>query len=191
MRLSLLALLLAACTSGKTDDTGMTDDSGTDDTDTDVEEADPSIAPSGAQSLAAAGMLDYTVTDLVEGQAYRITLVVAANITVAADGTATLVDADANGAADAGASDAVAIITAVDGTAITGTKTVPGLEDDPMNPTGVFPTSGAIRFTVTGVAPGTVVPVVYENGGISTFLEVTSAGEPVETYAVAGALTVQ
>ena len=47
-----------------------------------------------------------------------------------------------------------------------------------------------ITLSVTGVAEGTVYPVVYENGGASTFLEIDSAGAPTETYYIASATTV-
>lgn len=181
--LPFLALLIA-CTDKSTDDSGGADDSSS-------QETSPTFDPAGDQTGSVGGTTDYTITGLTDDQAYRVTLVLSSNITLNGDGTATLVDADANGAADAGASEAVATITKVNGADVTATKTVPSVDDDPMNPSGVFPSGGEIVFTVTGVAAGSVVPVAYENGGVSTFLEVDSAGTPTEIYGVAGTLTIQ
>ncbi len=132
--------------------------------------------------------VDYTFSGLDNAQAYRITLVVDGNITV--DGNAgTFVDNDENGAADTGASENTALI--VNGTSQTGAKTVPAGTDDPASPSGVFPTNGEITFDVEGVAAGSVYPVIYHNGGASTFLEIGSAGVPSETYVVAAEVEVQ
>ncbi|MCB9640888.1 MAG: hypothetical protein H6728_04365 [Myxococcales bacterium] len=141
--------------------------------------------------VAAAGTVDFTITGLTDTQAYRITLVVAANLTTSGDGKGTFVDADKNGAADAGASENIALITKVNGEAVTGAKTVPAGTDNPASPTGIFPKSGTITLTVTGVAAGKVYPVIYHNGGTSTFLELDSAGMPTETYIVGSAVIVQ
>ena len=148
------------------------------------------VAPTTAQSSAVAGTTDYTVTVPSDTQAYRITLVVEDNVTVSG-GKGTFKDDDDNGAADAGASEAIALITKVNGTDQTGAKTVPAGTDDPSAPSGVFANGNTITFTVTGVAAGTVYPVVYVNGGDSTFLEIDDDGEPVEAHLVAGGLTIQ
>lgn len=131
---------------------------------------------------------------LTDTQAYRLTLVLSTNLTAPGDGTGTFVDGNADGAADAGASEAIALITMVNGVATTapGVKTVPDAADDPANPTGMFPTGGQITVTIAGIAAGSVYPVAYENGGTTTFLELDSATlMPTENYGVAGLLTVQ
>lgn len=152
-----------------------------------------STEPGTSSTVAATETVSYTATGLDDAQAYRITLVVDANVTPMGNGVGMFVDGDANGAADAGASEEVALITMVNGSPVAngGAKTVPGGMDDPANPSGVFPSGGTITFTVTGVAPGTVHPVIYRNGGTSTFLEVGADGMPVETYSVAMPTTVQ
>lgn len=165
-------------------DGGMTDDMG-------MEGGAITFDQTMARMVAAGGTADYVITGLTDGQAYRITLVVGGNITAPGDGTGTFVDNDMNGAADAGASENTALITSVNGMAVDpGAKTVPGGMDDPAAPTGVFPSGGQIAITVTGVGPGTIYPVAYENGGSSTFLEIGDDGAPVENYAVGGALEV-
>ena len=148
------------------------------------------VAPTADQTIAANESADYTISGLADGQAYRVTLVVGANLTAGGDGTGTFVDNDMNGAADAGASENVALITTVNGMDMAGAKTVPGGMDDPMAPSGIFAADGQITLTVTGVGAGTIYPVAYANGGASTFLEIDGAGSPTETYAVGGALTV-
>lgn len=150
----------------------------------------PVVIPNVDQTLAVAATVDYTVYGLKDDTAYRITLVLGANAEVDFT-TGTFLDADANGAADAGASEGVALITAVNGEAITGTKTVPGADSDPAAPTDVFPVGGKITVTITGVAAGKVYPVAYVNGGASTFLELNAGGAPSETYSIGGAITVQ
>ena len=148
-------------------------------------------APSADGAVDVAGTQTYTITGALPDQAYRITLVVDGNITVAS-GAGTFIDNDDNGAADAGASQDIALITSVNGTEQGGAKTVPGGDVDPASPSGVFPSdAGEITLTVTGVGEGTIYPVVYHNGGASTFLEIDSSGAPTEIHVVAGAVTVQ
>jgi hypothetical protein len=186
---TLLALTFAAGCGDK--DTG-TDSSTTDDstaTDDSAVEEGITFTPDADQSLAAGGGLALSIGGLDDATAYRVTLVIAANLTTSGDGTGTFIDGDANGAADAGASEGVALIDSVNGAAITAAKTYPGGEDDPANPSGIFPSGGAITINVSGVAAGTVYPVVYVNGGSSTFLEI-SGGVPSEVYAVGPAITV-
>lgn len=147
------------------------------------------VTPAVTQTVAVDGTTEYTITAPSDTQAYRITLVVKDNVTVAG-AAGTFVDNDMNSAADAGASEAIALITKVNGVDQTGAKTVPGGMDDPKAPSGVFAKSGTITFTVKGVAAGTVYPVIYHNGGASTFLEIDAAGKPIETHIVAGGVTV-
>ena len=71
-----------------------------------------------------------------------------------------------------------------------GSKTVPGGDDDPADPSGVFPVDGEITVEVAAVGAGTAWVVAYENGGASTFLEIDEDGEPIEPHGVGGALTV-
>lgn len=148
------------------------------------------VTPDTTQTIAAAGTVDVVITAPSDTQAYRITLVVADNVTVAGE-AGTFIDMDMNDAADAGASEAIALITKVNGVDQAGAKTVPGGMDDPMSPSGVFAKDGKITLTITGVAAGTVYPVIYHNGGSSTFLEIDGSGKPVETYIIAGGITVQ
>lgn len=195
MTLALFALVVG-CDGGDPDDSGLTDDSGVEDTDTedtDTEDTSTSdtVSPADESKVAAAGTVTYTATGLDDSQAYRITLVVAANLTPGADQSGTFVDGDANGAADAGASETIGLITSVNGAAQEGAKTVPAGTDDPASPSGVFPSGGEITIVVTGQAAGTVYPVFYHNGGSSTFLEIDGAGKPSETYYVGGAFTVE
>jgi hypothetical protein len=150
------------------------------------------VAPADEQTVAVDGVTTYTVSGLNDTYAYRITLVLDEYITLTGGGMATFLDGDANGAADPGASELVANIVYVNGEAVAGTKTVPGGEDDPAAPTGVFPVGGQITLDVMGLAPGKVHPVAYRNGGLSTFLEIDAVtGSPVEEYYVGGAFYVQ
>ena len=147
------------------------------------------FSPAAPTTVAAGGKTTYTISGLNDAVAYRVTLVLGANITV--NGTsATFLDNDNNGAADAGASENVALITALNGDRIAGTKTYPGAMDNPADPSAIFPEGGEIVVEITGLAAGTVVPVAYPNGGATTFLEVGDDGAPVENYGVGGALTV-
>ncbi len=147
------------------------------------------FSPTTAQTVQAGATTEYTISGLNDQVAYRVTLVVAANITVTG-AAATFLDNDDNGAADAGASENIALITALNGARIAGTKTYPGAMDNPASPSAIFPEGGEIVVEITGIAAGTVVPVAYPNGGATTFLEVGANGAPVESYGVGGALTV-
>jgi uncharacterized protein (DUF1810 family) len=149
----------------------------------------PVVSPAADQSLEAGATTTYTITGLDDTQAYRVTLVVAANVTV--NGAAgTFKDMDGNGAADAGASEAIALITKINGETITGVKTFPGGDSDPADPADILPEGGQITVEITGVAAGKVYPVVYVNAGSTTFLEVDATGAATETYSVGGGLTV-
>jgi hypothetical protein len=191
LKLTLTALLALTFAAGCGDKDAATDSGADDSTATDDSAVEEGItfSPAGDQSLAAGGALALSIGGLDDATAYRVTLVIAANLTTSGDGTGTFIDGDANGAADAGASEGVALIDTVNGTAITATKTYPSGEDDPANPSGIFPSGGAITLNLSGVAAGTVYPVVYVNGGSSTFLEITD-GVPSEVYAVGPAITV-
>ncbi len=152
---------------------------------------EPAIAPTDPQTVPIDDYYDYTINNLDDTQAWRITLVHGDNITAGPDQTGTFVDDDANGAADAGPSETVAMITQVNGSDVPGAKTVPDPADDPTAPTGVYPVGGQITVRVSGVGEGTVYPVAYYNGGLSTFLEIDAVTyEPIETYRVGGSLTV-
>jgi hypothetical protein len=150
----------------------------------------PDVTPVFDQALDVGATTTLSVRDLDDNQAYRITLVVAENV----DWTGAepmFADLDASGTADAGSSEAVALITAIQGEAISGAKTFPAGDDDPASPTGVFPVDGQITIDVMGVGPGAVVPVAYANRGASTFLEVDLDGLAVEPHGVGGALWVE
>lgn len=147
------------------------------------------FSPTAPQTVAAGGKSTYTISGLNDAVAYRVTLVVGANIEV--DGSsATFLDNDNNDLADAGLSENVALITALNGQRIAGTKTYPGAMDNPDAPSAIRPQNGQIVVEITGIAAGIVVPVAYPNSGASTFLEVGDDGAPLETYGVGGALTV-
>jgi hypothetical protein len=148
-----------------------------------------SVSPTTAQTVQAGATTEYTISGLNDAVAYRVTLVVSANVDVNGS-TATFIDGDNNGAADAGASENIALITALNGDAIAGVKTFPGGMDNPASPSGIFPEGGEIVVEITGLAAGTVVPVAYPNAGATTFLEVGADGAPIENYGVGGALTV-
>ncbi|MCA9568308.1 MAG: hypothetical protein KC656_10710 [Myxococcales bacterium] len=149
------------------------------------------VEPSTPVTIAPGETYDYTITGLNDAYKYRITLVVAANITTPGDGTGSFVDSG-TGTANAGNSQDYALITyynttyAVDPPA----KTIPAATDDPANPTGITPSGGEITVTIEGVADGTVYPVAYRNYGASTFLEIDGSGYPTESYGVGGSLTV-
>ena len=149
----------------------------------------PTVSPATDQSVLAGATTTYTITDLDDNQAYRVTLVVDANVEANGSG-GTFIDADGNGAADAGASENIALITKINGDIIAGIKTFPGAMDNPASPTGIFPEGGQITVEITAIAPGKVYPVVYENGGETTFLEVDDQGAAIENYSVGGGLTV-
>ena len=132
----------------------------------------------------------YTVTGLDDDTAYRITLVPGDNITFTeGDDEATFVEAvgedeEPNGLADSAGAESVATIVEVNGEAVTEEeqgRTVPAGDDDPSDPSGIFPVDGVITFTIDGVDSailptpnpgGTIRPVVNVNGGESTFLEI-------------------
>ena len=191
MTLALFALVVA-CDGGDPDDSGLDVDSGAEDTDTEDTSTDAvAVAPADETKIAVGSSVSYTLSGLDDSIAHRITLVVAANVTPGADYSGTFVDGDANGAADAGASEAVGLITVVQETGQDGAKTVPAGTDDPSAPSGVFPIDGKITIVVDAQAAGTVYPVFYHNGGTSTFLEIDSSGVPTETYYVGGAFTVE
>jgi hypothetical protein len=149
----------------------------------------PIVSPTTDGTVLAGATTMYTITGLDNDQAYRVTLVVSDNITVnGASGT--FKDMDDNGAADAGASEGVALITKINGNAIAGVKTYPAASDNPDSPSGILPQNGQITVEIMGVAAGKVYPVVYENGGSTTFLEVDENGKALENYAVGGGLSV-
>jgi hypothetical protein len=148
-----------------------------------------SFSPTTPQTVQSGATTEYTISGLNDAVAYRVTLVVGANVTVNGT-TATFIDVAGDGAADAGASENIALITALNGDTITGVKTFPGGMDNPASPTGIFPEGGEIVVEITGLAAGTVVPVAYPNAGATTFLEVGADGAPIENYGVGGALTV-
>ncbi|MCB9793148.1 MAG: hypothetical protein H6741_10520 [Alphaproteobacteria bacterium] len=186
--LALLSLSLFAGCGEKEADDSAADDSAADDS---AAPEGMAFSPSADQSLSVDGTVDFTVSGLDDTVAYRVTLVVADNITLGGDGAGTFVDGDANGAADAGASEAVALIAMVNGAAIEPAKTYPGGDDDPSAPSAIFPSGGELSVQLVGVGAGAVHPVVYENGGASTFLELDGSGAPVEVYLVGPAVAVQ
>ncbi|MBB2901011.1 putative cell wall-binding protein [Kineococcus radiotolerans] len=134
------------------------------------------VAPTTAASFVTADESDaatrasddrvYTVSGLTAGTTYRISLVNADSIRTAADGSVTFLSsvdaASASGfSVDPGAD--IADITSVNNATPSFTGTV--AEIAAARSTTVQPVNGSITFTVDGTAPGTVVPVVYVNGG--------------------------
>ncbi|PPK93098.1 putative cell wall-binding protein [Kineococcus xinjiangensis] len=132
----------------------------------------------------------YTVTGLTAGTTYRITLVNAASIQVGANGQVSfLSSADAGSAsgfsADVGAD--IANITSVNNARPTFADT-----DTAFITTTTQPVAGNITFTIDGTAPGTVVPVVYINGGTGgtattggTSIRLETSATAVGTFAAA------
>lgn len=193
---NLLPLLLLGTLACKKDDptrvTGDTDpptDTGDTD-DTDPPPGNPVVGPGTPQTIDVTDVLQFQATGLADGQAYRVTLVHGDNVTRNPDGTGTFVDGDANGAADAGPSEEVGQIWAINNSQIPPAKTFPAGTDDPNNPTGIYPQNGVIDIHVEGYGGGTLYPVVYTNAGASTFLEIDSAGVPIEPYGIGNAITV-
>lgn len=150
------------------------------------------VAPTSAQTIEylapkpdndASDDRQYTVSNLTE-DAYRITLVEAANISTTG-GVTSFADDDDNNIADPGNTNTTADITLVNGTAVdTPARTVPASTTVPG--TEIAPVNGTITFTVDGYATGSLRPVVYVNDGASSFLEVDDDGVPVEAFGVGG-----
>lgn len=148
------------------------------------------VTPTDAVTLDADESRTYTASGLT-GDSYRITLVNTDGYSIDGDGNAVFVDNDDSGTADAG--DLEADITSVNGedtgaNDTTDVQTVP----DPDDATDVVApdADGEITFTVTGDGVSeSLVPVVYVNGGDSTFLEVDEDGLPTETFGVGGQIT--
>lgn len=186
--LSLISLLALNACADKADDSGDTafvDDTG-------AVDGTPDVSPSKENQIDAdkGDVTTFNISSLDDNQAYRATLVIGSNLTL--EGTdAVFVDEDDNGAADAGASTTVATITSVNGEPYSGSKTVPGGEDDPSDPSGIFPENGEISIDVTAVGAGAVWLVVYENSGASTFLEIGDDGIPTERYGVSASIRVE
>ena len=173
---------IGACTGGETPDASQDGGNG--------DATQSTIVTPGDVAIDVDETTMYMITGLDQGKVYRVTLVVAGNVTTSGNGMGLFIDGNDDDAADAGASEKIALITSVNDMAVDpGTKTVPSPMPFP-NPTGVTPVSGAITLVIKGVATGTVYPVVYENAGTSTFLEIDDAGTPIETYRVGGAVTV-
>ncbi|MEZ0494500.1 cell wall-binding repeat-containing protein [Kineococcus sp. TBRC 1896] len=157
------------------------------------------VAPTAAAGYVIADETDaatrasddrvYTVTGLTAGTTYRITLVDANSIRTAADGSVTFLSsadtASASGfSADPGADNAD--ITSVNNASPTFTGTA--AEIAAARTTTVQPVNGSITFTVDGTAPGSVVPVVYINGGAGQAANNGGPSTRLETSAtVAGA----
>ena len=188
LRSSLLFFALLGC--DEQQETPDHTDTEIQDTAWDTEGADPEVAPADAQQADVGDTIVYTITGLDDAQAYRVTLVSDANLTLDSSGAGWFIDEDENGAADAGASTAVATITRVNDDWYDGSKTVPGTDDQPFDPSGVFPEGGMIEVEVSAVGAGTAWLVAYENGGASTFLEIDADGAPIEPHGIGGAIVV-
>ncbi|GAB7191749.1 hypothetical protein NUM3379_24570 [Kineococcus sp. NUM-3379] len=125
----------------------------------------------------------YTVTGLTAGTTYRITLVNATNITTAADGSVSFTSELVNGAYLVAPGADVADITSVNNAAPTFDQ-----GDTALRSTTVQPVAGSITFTVDGTGPGTVVPVVYINGGAGGTSTTGGTSPRLETSATASNL---
>jgi hypothetical protein len=149
-------------------------------------------SPSQAASLPAqndedgaddpADNRDYTVSGLVEGVEYRITLVAAGNVRDEG-GITRFTDTDDDNLAEVGryTSD----ITTVNG------ESVARSDGGPSAPstTTATPENGQITFTIDGDGEDSVVPVVYTNGGKSPRLELASDDRPIEAFGLGGVTT--
>ena len=141
----------------------------------------------------------YTASGLDPDSTYRVTLHHSSRMAVGAGG-AVFADAEDDGAgdgiADQGPAEAVALITHVDGTALeTPATTVPdpGEEDGPAAAALAPDAEGTITVTMDAIEAGNggaVFPVIVEQGGASTFLEVDGDGVPTEAYGVGAPLVV-
>ncbi len=147
----------------------------------------------GDEATFAVGGLDDELT-------YRITLVLAEDVTLSADGaTATFATTEVDGVTvvDAEGAADIATITLVNGEAPAST-TPDGAGVPAADAAGVSPVDGVITFQVDGTdgflftgGTGSVRPVVSVVGGSSPFLEVTDAGVPTEVYGVGGLFTTE
>ncbi|PPK93097.1 putative cell wall-binding protein [Kineococcus xinjiangensis] len=132
----------------------------------------------------------YTVTGLTAGTTYRITLVNGASIQTGADGAVTfLTGADANAASGFSVATGadIADITSVNNAAATFAE-----GDTEKRTTTAQPVAGNLTFTIDATAPGTVVPVVYVNGGPGgtattggTSIRLETSGTAAGTFAAA------
>lgn len=148
------------------------------------------VAPNAPTTLDPGAQASFDVTGVDPAKYYRVTLVASDYITVNGDGSATFQDSGA-GTANAGPSDSYAGLFHIHyGTLPALAKTYPAGTDDPANPSGITPLNGMVSFGVQGIDGGTVYPVIYENTGASTFLEIDGTGSPIETYVVGPAITV-
>ena len=181
--------LLAGCgDKNAATDSGSTDDSRADDS------AGPGgivFTPGTAQSIPTYESLELGIDGLDPATAYRVTLVLAENVTTNGDGTGTFVSKfdGTSDVVDPGSSEYVVVIDQVNLEAITPANTAPA-QEDPNDPSGIFPRFGGlivVNLTSAGSA-GTVYPVFHVNGGNSTHLEITD-GVPTEFYVIGPAIT--
>jgi putative cell wall-binding protein len=144
------------------------------------------LADEAATATAATDNRTYTVTGLTDTTRYRVTLVNAASIGGTAAAPTFLSSAiepattPATFAVNTGAD--IADITAVGGSsAVIGTTG----GSNTLNTATAFPVNGSLTFTIDGTAPGTVVPLVYVDGGQGGTATTGGANNRLETSATA------
>lgn len=132
----------------------------------------------GVTETSAADNRTYTATGLDNDEIYRITLVEAANVTIA-NGEATFVEAAApdRGLADAGTVGGA--IVAVNGLRVSRVQSVGA----------VVPDDGTITVDVDAATASRLYPVIYtDQEGVNTRLNLDAVGGPTEPYGVGGLL---
>jgi hypothetical protein len=137
----------------------------------------------------------FTVSGLVAGEEYRITLVTCASAVRNGAGDVVFADADNDSLADTGSP--TTDIHSVNGAAPTnnaGEGTATSTAPVTNSAVATVPSSGTITFTIDGDTPQCVVPVVYENGfagntgaeggGTSPRLELADDDTPAEVFGI-------
>lgn len=139
---------------------------------------DPSI-----ESTTTTDQRTYTVSGLNDAEDYRITLVNGDNVSTDANGD-TVFDIDPAspmGSNLALTGTVVSRIVTINGTDVTGTPD--------RTAGGVTSVNGTITFVVDCGGAETVTPVIYDDGGASTRLELGADGRPVEEFGTGGTIT--
>ncbi len=136
----------------------------------------------GIESTTTTDQRTYTVSGLNDAEDYRITLVASANVTTDEDGN-TVFEADPT--SPEGQNLALA------GTVAARIVTINGTDEATPAPTfgAVVPVNGTITFVVDCGGAESVTPVIYEDQGASTRLELDANGLPVEEFGTGGTIT--
>jgi hypothetical protein len=120
----------------------------------------------------------YTVSGLNQAEDFRITLVDADNVSTDADGNTVFEEDASTGLALAGT--VAARIVRINGTDVTTPAQTFG---------AVVPVGGVITFVVDCGGAERVTPVIYQDQGASTRLELDDDGRPTEEFGTGGTIT--